>query len=502
MMFRTRRRTSAPDEEVNNYWASHCHGEGEGQRRRNNRCCSSPWSPMAAVAACFILLVSVACKVGVVMGFRPATATANRPFPATSGGVHARGREGLLVVSQPSLQTTNPTTAFGSSGTSLNMFMGSDGGILGIGGPELVSSLCSTSGLFAVGSAALEAYDKLLPWLVLPGVSSFEDDQQTDFPSFILFRISSMKTKGLILLVGYFVLGPSDLYKLTKEIGKFIQNARTFSTDLTTTFESNMESQLQIEELRKAQRELNDAFNFRRSINVDEDSEAFSTNVQSPREGLREGVEPSTLEAADEAAAAAAATAAAAPGKKKKIRRRVKKRVAAEEETVPDLEMPAPPSPVEAESDEQQQRAEEDSYSKEELDLINKEFDQYVGTPEEEEPPSWVSGPPSAVSAPPGEQDAAADAAAQTRFQQQMSGNWNDQILSNEDKLEPLAQVMQKIALLEEEKVAATKRLEEEYAKRAELEETYYRKQRQLLEEAATQVQADAFVGGDFNNKP
>ena len=62
--------------------------------------------------------------------------------------------------------------------------------------------------------------------------------------------------------MGYFVLGPSDLYKLVKEIGKFIQNIRTMGTDLTTTFENNMESQLQLEELRKAQRELNDAFSF------------------------------------------------------------------------------------------------------------------------------------------------------------------------------------------------------------------------------------------------
>ena len=82
-------------------------------------------------------------------------------------------------------------------------------------------------------------------------------------------------------MVGYFVLGPSDLYKLVKEIGKFIQNVRNFSTDLSTTFESNMENTLQLEEIRKAQRELNDAFSFRRSINVDEDSEAFSVQAGS-----------------------------------------------------------------------------------------------------------------------------------------------------------------------------------------------------------------------------
>ena len=96
-------------------------------------------------------------------------------------------------------------------------------------------------------------------------------------------------------------MGPSDLYKLVKEVGKFIQNVRTLGNDATKAFESNMESQLELQELRNAQRELNDAFSFRRSINVDAESEAFSTNAQSPR--------PQDDLAAPVAATAAAATA-------------------------------------------------------------------------------------------------------------------------------------------------------------------------------------------------
>ena len=53
-------------------------------------------------------------------------------------------------------------------------------------------------------------------------------------------------TQATILLVGYFVLGPSDLYKLVKEIGKFIQNVRTLGTEATKTFENTMESQLEL----------------------------------------------------------------------------------------------------------------------------------------------------------------------------------------------------------------------------------------------------------------
>ena len=53
--------------------------------------------------------------------------------------------------------------------------------------------------------------------------------------------------------VGYFVLGPLDLYKLVKEIGKFITNIQMLGTDLGKTFENNMESTLQLEELRNQQ---------------------------------------------------------------------------------------------------------------------------------------------------------------------------------------------------------------------------------------------------------
>lgn len=82
----------------------------------------------------------------------------------------------------------------------------------------------------------------------------------------------------------------------------------------------------------------------------------------------------------------------------------------------------------------------------------------------------------------------------QSRFQQQLSGDWNQQIVSKSDELKPLAKVMELIALLEEEKIAANQRLEEEYRKRQDMEEDFYRKQRQLLEEAASQIQTQAFA--------
>lgn len=262
--------------------------------------------------------------------------------------------------------------------------------------------------------------------------------------------------------MGYFVLGPSDLYKIVKEVGKFIQNVRTFSTDLTTTFESSMESQLQLQEIRKAQQELTDAFSFRRSININEEAEAFSN-------------EP--VETAAPAATAAAATSAS-PSQigTRKIRRRVKKRVAPVE-TVPDLEMPT--------------TKEEPSISASEAAEIEKEFEKYTSDVADE----YISPKATATAEKDKDWYSEPDATSTSRFQQQLSGNWNEQILANEDKLSPIATVMNKIALLEKEKKAAMMRLEEEFAQRKALEDQYYQEQRALLEEASFQIQDELILG-------
>jgi hypothetical protein len=84
--------------------------------------------------------------------------------------------------------------------------------------------------------------------------------------------------------------------------------------------------------------------------------------------------------------------------------------------------------------------------------------------------------------------------AEQSRFQQQLSGDWNSQILANDDKLDPLAGIMERLAVLEEEKIAADKRLQEEFRLREENEERFYREKKQLLEEAAAQIQASAYA--------
>eukprot|EP00957_Ditylum_brightwellii_P173625 13218697-Ditylum_brightwellii.AAC.1 len=98
-----------------------------------------------------------------------------------------------------------------------------------------------------------------------------------------------------------------------------------------------MEENLQVNELRKAQRELNDAFSFRRSINFDD---ADAPLAEQPSAAVEETVAATTTVAA----------AATATTTKKKRRRRVKKKTVVEEEeydfaanggNIPDLDMTA-----------------------------------------------------------------------------------------------------------------------------------------------------------------
>jgi Sec-independent protein translocase protein TatA len=309
-------------------------------------------------------------------------------------------------------------------------------------------------------------------------------------------------------------LGPSDLYKLTKEIGKFVQNFRTFTTEATASLENNLESQLQLEEIRKAQRELNDAFSFRRSINVDSDTDPFEVNVKSPR------LDDAFAEQDREFAAAAAASSSTAvadgpsvPAKKKRVRRVKKQKVAApvpvEDDdddnfdfdgldalsnnlqqaplanNVPDLDAfdeddeDGNDSLSEAEKRAMESMKEaRDQLKKERMERL-----QQRGSSSSDEGGLHKDD----IEAPANELE------QQSRFQQQLSGDWNNKILEMGDKLDPMENIMNRLALLEDQKIAADKRLQEEFKSREENEERYYREKKKLLEEAAAQVQAWAY---------
>ena len=318
----------------------------------------------------------------------------------------------------------------------------------------------------------------------------------------------------MIVLVGYFILGPTELYKLTKEIGKTIQNFRSLSTEASKSFESTMENQLELDELRKAQRELNDAFSFRRSINTDEVSD-FNEVAQPPSE-----TEIAETAATAAGATGAAAGAGAAPKKRKVKRRRVRKQpeetaattsdeaatmsaagydTSVMESNVPDLDMP-------------------DAFQSDEEKLREERMARLAASggtqqPSSEDKPDWFDdrGLDELMTTPKASMDdsdsnnnnpfdtsdlwSESKAEEQERFAAQLSGQWNDSILENEDKLGPLAKIMDRLAILEEENKAATLRLKEEFQMRNELEEKFYQQKRAALEEAVAEVQAEAYAG-------
>lgn len=255
---------------------------------------------------------------------------------------------------------------------------------------------------------------------------------------------------------------------MTKEIGKFVQNFRSLGTEASKTLTDSMESQLELEEIRKAQRELNDAFSFRRSINVDGESE-FS-------------------DVTPEQAAAAEPIKDLNKKSKKKIRVRKKKKPKQEpaeqnveevNNNIPDLDMASSFDSTDATENLRADRMER------------------LSSGQPEEPPRWFDNEDlSSMS----NDDVSSNLsttsseAESNRFSQQLSGDWNESILANEDKLSPLAQVMEKIALLEEERQATESRLEEEFRLRSEMEEKYYKQKRAILEEAAAEIQTDAYT--------
>lgn len=368
----------------------------------------------------------------------------SKEFYSSHGRIVAGGKSAML---EPPCSFSYGNNVNRRQSTELYSFMGSDGGLLGIGTPELFT----------------------------------------------------------IILIGYFVLGPSDLYKLVKEIGKFIQNFQTFASEATATLENNMESQLQLEEIRKAQKELNDAFSFRRSINVEADSDPFEVNVQSPR-GQDDIPVPTSNELEYDLSTTATTGAAVAP-KKKKMRRVKRKKKTADTEVgdelpkgIADAAAASPQLandiPAELDIDEEVLMAENRAMEA----ILNGGKDGYnEGQNESSQLASQIRDErmerlQNAQSQEPMSNDADSSI-EQSRFQQQLSGNWNDQIVANSDKLEPLAEVMNLLAVLEEEKNAADKRLQEEFKAREANEEKFYLEKRKLLEEAAAEIQASAYAG-------
>jgi hypothetical protein len=270
---------------------------------------------------------------------------------------------------------------------------------------------------------------------------------------------------------------------------------------------------VQLEELRKAQRELNDAFSFRRSINVDAESEAFSVQAGSAQQNtmMYENNNVSNMQMNADGSATMAATTASATATpstttttttKRKVRRRVLKRPSVPTEPIatdlnpmlPDLEMPyGLPTLPDSMTD---INTKNEIMSPEEMAEIDREFDKYTLDDNSNKNNKY----PMSTSTITTSTDPLEQKTNQNRFQQQLSGNWNEQILQNQDILQPMAMIMNQIAILEQEKKASIQRLEEEYQQRQQIENEYYQKQRQLLQDNINQIQQQQSFGGSTSS--
>lgn len=266
-----------------------------------------------------------------------------------------------------------------------------------------------------------------------------------------------------------------------------------------------MEDQLDLQELRKAQSELNSAFGFRRSINVDQTGDAFSSvpPMNEPAPAVEEAVAE-----AGATAVASVATAEVTQTKKRRKRKRVKKQPVKpiEEEVpsysgeIPDLDM----STAFADEIKEQTNIDVPSAFQEETEeeltarIRQERMDRLEKA--SQAPPSentdWFSASESDIASEVlSQQPLESDPIEQSRFASQLSGNWNQQILDNDEQLSPLGKVMDRIALLEEERMAENRRLEEEFRLRKDIDEKYYREKRALLEDAATEISIAAYGG-------
>jgi len=263
-----------------------------------------------------------------------------------------------------------------------------------------------------------------------------------------------------------------------------------------------MDDQLDLTELRKAQQELNDSFSFRRSINTDEYSDAFDDTDMAVNAATGASVAGGNTTAVS--AAEGDADSAMSSGKKRKKRRLVKRKKKTVQEMdapseYPDLDMADafpngfPPSMDATDLSKSGVENDAERMRKERLARLE-------GTTGPE--PDWFNASESDIAEEVLGQQAqqelsmgsSSSVEEQSRFSAQMTGGWNDRVMENEDALGPLAMVMERIALLEEEKRAADARLDEEFEKRGNLEDKFYLEKRAVLEEAAAEVQAAAYV--------
>ena len=80
--------------------------------------------------------------------------------------------------------------------------------------------------------------------------------------------ILGVGTPELVVIgaVGYFLLGPTEMYRLAKETGKLVNNVRNILNDSATQWRETLDNELafkEIQELKQSAQELQEAFTWR-----------------------------------------------------------------------------------------------------------------------------------------------------------------------------------------------------------------------------------------------
>merc|ERR1719409_564692 len=99
----------------------------------------------------------------------------------------------------------------------------------------------------------------------------------------------------VIAAVGYFLLGPEELYLLSKEIGKIVGQAREYVTKSAAEWQATLDGETfefkEVKEIQAAAQELQDAFNFR-SARYSNDYSNFNTGAEETYQPPEESENP------------------------------------------------------------------------------------------------------------------------------------------------------------------------------------------------------------------
>ncbi|GMI25482.1 hypothetical protein TeGR_g5613 [Tetraparma gracilis] len=265
-----------------------------------------------------------------------------------------------------------------------------------------------------------------------------------------------------IVAVGWLILGPTELFKLSKELGKVVSSVRAAGDGVTRQWTEDMEGQVALEDIRKAKRDLDDAFSFRRTINWDEE-QAEADEERAREEELAGGGKEEGKAAGGGVAAAAGPKAQG--GKPRKIRRRVRKQA----EPEPEPEEPPP------------------------FDEPTAEGEEPIGDTYPDLPGTYPD-----LSADDSASPAADSAAADDKFASQLDMDaYNAAIMERGAPApppppahsplpagDPMSVLSEQLSLLAEEKEASLKRFEEAMEEKRRVEDRYFEGKRRLLEEA------------------